>query len=109
MKGVDVVSVECSMCKKSVETVDHVIFRCNSAIATWRSVAPGVILVIFFLWDVDDLFSDETLEKVPVASRIRWTAMLCSEAWVIWRAQNKLIKEEKKWSILEVVKTNIKS
>lgn len=65
------VSVDCPVCNNFVETIDRAIFRCNAAMAVWKVVALWCNVENLFLWDFDDLLSQETLNKSSASDRKR--------------------------------------
>lgn len=83
MKGVDVNLVVCRACHTSVEFIDHAIFRCHAPMAVWNSVVLWCNIDNLFIWNSDDLLSQETLEKSSALGRKKWVAVLCITAWCI--------------------------
>lgn len=103
MRCISLPSVCCPICKSHFEDVNHAIIQCSMAAAVWKSILSWCGLLDLFLWEIDDFFSHEVLEKVSSSARPVLQAIFCTMAWVIWKSRNKVVKEQKLWCVLESI------
>ncbi|CAN1321033.1 Putative ribonuclease H protein At1g65750 [Linum perenne] len=87
--------VLCHRCSSFNESISHVFYECNFAMQVWRAALPEAITVRNACRDFDSWW------RVMISNKDSNTQFGII-AWLLWRARNQLIFEERSLSVLEI-------
>lgn len=102
LRGIHAPSLSCSLCMEDCESTEHVILGYSFIVKLRNLVASWWGIKLLFLWDMTNLYSQDTLNLVPKNYRNYWEATLTITAWAIWHARNERITEGTFSSLLEI-------
>lgn len=102
MRGINIDSLFCPLCSSDGESIDHALLWCTVVTKVSQIVPKWCGVQRLFLWETQELNSQEVLAFVLAAAKEIWEAILGVSAWCIWRVRNKKVKEEKPWCLLQV-------
>lgn len=83
MRGLNISSLLCPLCYADFGSIDHVLLRFTVVTKVWRIVAKWCGVQGLFLWETQDLNSQEVAALVPAAAKPIWEAILGVTAWCI--------------------------
>ncbi|CAN1129038.1 Putative ribonuclease H protein At1g65750 [Linum perenne] len=87
--------VLCHRCSVNIESISHVIYECNFAMQVWRIALPQAISARTIHADFDSWWRGMLGDK-------DFNLQFGVITWILWRARNKLIFEDVKYTVLEV-------
>ncbi|KAK3195553.1 hypothetical protein Dsin_026863 [Dipteronia sinensis] len=87
--------LECPLCHKEIESIDHLFTQCSWSMVLWQTCMSW--------WDVSYCMSPSTTEWLegwyglcPANNQKRvWCSMFCAIVWTIWEARNQVVFEGK--------------
>lgn len=102
-RNVHLESSYCSFCEEAAECVDHLFSGCRYTHMLWEEIKIWCRLTSIIAFSANDLiFLHESLTGSNLRRTMTHLVIMVS-CWVIWKARNRLIFDQKKTTISEMV------
>ncbi|XP_071734404.1 uncharacterized protein [Rutidosis leptorrhynchoides] len=99
-RGIDLHSVLCPLCDKTIESVDHALFSCPKVRKIWEKIFKwwGINVASYGLISLEGLYRGETTFQCSVFGAKVWQAMVWTSFYLIWKIRNQKVFNKSCWS-----------
>ncbi|KAL4555601.1 hypothetical protein LXL04_038225 [Taraxacum kok-saghyz] len=90
-KGIDVDTIMCPVCQRDVESLAHILFKCEVAIAVWGRVANWCDVYMLVFDSYGEMTQWVDAQSNTNDRRVNVDAVCCITMWVLWNFRNSMV------------------